>query len=235
MRTVFIKNGSLKLPFLVLHKVTNNRKSLEWTDISIASLDDLLRMNQTTNRFELTFDDGNKSDIEAVLPLLCKYKQTAFFFIVTDYVGAEEYMDWKDIKALCALGMKIGSHSKSHKNLALLTAGEMESELKLSKEILEDNLGCEVTAFSIPFGESNSTLRQLAKKYYQHVFTSSPLERGEGFHGRISINANTNISDLFKRPLAIFMISKYAFYLFIKTFKILAGYENYKTLRKLFF
>ena len=62
----------------------------------------------------VTFDDGNKSDIEIVLPILKKYGITGKFYPIVNKVGQHGYMTWDDIRTLVEMGMQIGSHGLDH-------------------------------------------------------------------------------------------------------------------------
>ncbi|MCE9548297.1 MAG: polysaccharide deacetylase family protein [Planctomycetia bacterium] len=67
----------------------------------------------------LTFDDGNKSDIETVAPALKKFGFGATFFI-TEGLGAakdkKNFLTWDEVQRLDALGFEIGNHTGRHDN-----------------------------------------------------------------------------------------------------------------------
>ena len=90
--------------------------------------DDEMRYNVSADRFAewiaiisrslprciITFDDGNKSDIEVALPILKKYNIKAKFFPIINRIGLQDYMTWDDIQSLMDAGMQIGSHGLDH-------------------------------------------------------------------------------------------------------------------------
>lgn len=130
----------------------------------------------------LTFDDGFKSDVEIVLPLLLEAQCKATFFITTDWIGLDGFLLKKDIKKLHESGMQIGSHSKSHINLKYASDAIVKRELKKSKEVLEEIIGVNVNAFSCPFGEHNNRLKRISEELgYQYCCNSK--------HGLASIDA----------------------------------------------
>ncbi len=81
----------------------------------------------------LTFDDGNKSDITRVAPLLTRYGFGATFFI-TEGLGFPEdkktFLTWGEIRKLHGAGFEIGNHTRSHPNLTRLSKEQVLAELE---------------------------------------------------------------------------------------------------------
>jgi peptidoglycan/xylan/chitin deacetylase (PgdA/CDA1 family) len=74
---------------------------------------------------------------------------------------------------MAAAGNSIGCHGMTHSILKNLTRGELERELKDSKNMLEDKLGFEVKALSIPRGFYDEMVIDVARESgYRAVFTS---------------------------------------------------------------
>ncbi len=77
-------------------------------------------------RVVLTFDDGFKSHIEYVVPLLKRYDFNATFFICLRLVGSKtwehghfiHYMPYEEIVQLNNDGFEIGNHFRKHVNLS---------------------------------------------------------------------------------------------------------------------
>ncbi len=67
----------------------------------------------------LTFDDGYRDSYENAFPLLRAHGMQATFFIITDFIDANqpEYLSWDMVRAMYAGGMSIESHSRNHVNL----------------------------------------------------------------------------------------------------------------------
>ena len=109
----------------------------------------------------LTFDDGWKTQYQYAVPILEKYKFTATFFIITDYVNNnyKAYMSWDNLKDLVKNGFDIESHTKTHPVLTRLDSKKLSDELVGSKKILEDKLGIKVVALAYPNYMENSTVR----------------------------------------------------------------------------
>ncbi len=115
----------------------------------------------------LTFDDGYDCVYEYALPILKKYRLTAAVFIMPAYTGRPNtwdvnwggllfnHLNWTQIKTLQDKGWEIGSHGYSHVDLSRLKDAELEREVNFSKQLLETQLGTDITTISYPFGNCN--------------------------------------------------------------------------------
>jgi len=65
-------------------------------------------------------------------------------------------MNSKEIKSLCDEGMTIGNHSWSHKMLARLSASAQKEEITKNHFLLKDITGKDISAFSVPYGKTDS-------------------------------------------------------------------------------
>ncbi len=139
---------------------------------------DAITEGQLTNygkQVMLTFDDGHVSDIELALPELMLRKLTAVFFVVPSLVGTTGYLAWDDVLTLERCGMTIGSHTWSHRNLALTDRETLLFELGQSKTGIENMLGVPVDFLALPGGFAPKAISCYAKSVgYSHVFTSRP-------------------------------------------------------------
>jgi peptidoglycan/xylan/chitin deacetylase (PgdA/CDA1 family) len=112
----------------------------------------------------LTFDDGHVSNYEAALPMLVDNRLTATFFVTAGHIGAGTTMTWRQIRALHAAGMEIGSHTLTHRPPSTLDDMALRYELVASRRILEDGLGAPVVSVSSPTGFFNPRMRQIARE-----------------------------------------------------------------------
>src|SRR5262245_49548437 len=112
----------------------------------------------------LTFDDGNSSNYNTALPILIEHRLRATFFVTAGWVGTGSTMDWRQIRALHAAGMEIGSHTLTHRPPSTLDEKELRYELSESRRILEDGLGAQVTSLSSPTGFFNSRMGKIAQE-----------------------------------------------------------------------
>ena len=81
----------------------------------------------------LSFDDGNKSDITFVAPLLKNYGFGATFYI-TEGLGflknKDCYLTWEEIAKLDKDGFDIGNHTQHHLNVKDLSKKELAESLE---------------------------------------------------------------------------------------------------------
>lgn len=152
------------------------------------------------NSVIITFDDGYESDYTLALPALKKFNFKGNFFITTDWIGNNGYMQHEQLRALKKEGMSVQSHSKSHLFLSELASNQIGYELSESKKSLQDIIGCEVSFLSFPGGRFNLDVIECAKDLgYSALFSSVPftLKRYEnicviGRYGIRYINGKVN-------------------------------------------
>ena len=121
----------------------------------------------------LTFDDGYVDFYTNVLPIIKKYNIKTNLYIITGTTSSEKYVNEEQIKELSNSGLvSIGSHTVTHNALATLNVEQIETELKDSKEYLENLLGKEIQTISYPTGSYNSTVLNTAEKYYKYGITT---------------------------------------------------------------
>ena len=65
---------------------------------------------------------------------------------------SSELMSWDEIREATAAGITIGSHTHSHRVLSTLNLSEQFEEFRLSKQILEQQLGQTVRSVAYPVG-----------------------------------------------------------------------------------
>ncbi len=124
--------------------------------IRLADLADHL-LNGTplpTKPIVLTFDDGYADNYENAVPILRKYKFTATFFIITQFVDDKKpgYMSWDQVEEIAIEGMEIGSHTLDHIDLRGKPRSVQATEIAGSKAMIEARIGTPVESFCYPSG-----------------------------------------------------------------------------------
>ena len=132
----------------------------------------------------ITVDDGHESAYQYAVPLLKQYGYPATFFVYTDYVGASSALTWPQIQEMSASeSLEIGSHSKTHRNLADRLPGEnearyrqnLDAEVRVPAQLFQKHLKEPVTIYAYPFGDTNDQiLTLLAKDNYALGATVTP-------------------------------------------------------------
>lgn len=122
----------------------------------------------------LTFDDGYDDNFSEALPILEQNKMRAVFFIITDKTGTPGYMNWNQVGVLKKSGHEIGSHSRTHADLKLISANneKLRDEIIQSKAILEAEKLGPIISFCYPSGQFNEKVVTMAEENYQFARTT---------------------------------------------------------------
>ena len=150
---------------------SGHKKSDIW--LSVETFKFVLDVIKERKEIIITFDDGNKSDLEIVLPLLLENRIKAAFFICPGNFDKPGYLTGGDVQCLSQSGMIIGSHGVHHCDWRGLKDEELFEELSLSKKILEQETNQSVSYAACPKGSyDRRVLRFLRKTRYERVYTS---------------------------------------------------------------
>jgi len=139
----------------------------------------------------LTFDDGLTSVLTNALPVLRHHGIPATAFVVTSWADGQSpdwakslLLDWRGVSALQAGGVRLASHSVTHRDFSGLSAGEMRRELETSRERLAAVLDVETDEFAIPYGQSGNwtaaASRAAAEIGYRMVYAQCVDSRPAG-------------------------------------------------------
>lgn len=123
-----------------------------------------------------SFDDGGKSFLTLIAPLLENYGFKGYFFITTKFINTSGFLTTADIVELDQRGHYIGTHSHSHpQNIASLDFNQIKDEWEQSLNILNEILNKKVLYASVPGGFfSMDTFSILKEKGVKLIFTSTP-------------------------------------------------------------
>ena len=155
----------------------------------------------------LTFDDGFYSNYLVAKNILNKLNIKAIFFVPSDFIKIKKTskarhfvkknildqelprdfkkiknMNFNNLKILIKNGHYIGSHSKTHANLGLLSSNRtLKNEVIQSTKDLEKKLKIKIKHFAFTYGNfqsiSNKSLRIVRPKY-KYIYSSL---RGNNF------------------------------------------------------
>jgi peptidoglycan/xylan/chitin deacetylase (PgdA/CDA1 family) len=153
---------------------------------------------------EITFDDGNESDVAIALPELRSRGLRATFFLVVERIGRPGFLSSGDVRALAAHRMSIGSHGMRHVPWRGLDGADLERELAGSRRALEESLGSPVDEAACPFGAyDRRVLRAARAAGYRRVLSSDggSARRGAWLQPRTSLGP-AHDRDAIRRVLA---------------------------------
>ena len=148
----------------------------------------------------ITFDDGWQGAVDVAGPVLESHGCSALLFVATDLVDCPHFISRSILQRLPADTFQVGSHAKTHRFLNRLNEDEIRDELQSSKSFLEDAVGYEIDALSIPGGAMDERVRHIAADVgYRFLFTSEIYANthsvGPMRIGRIAIKATTTMDD----------------------------------------
>jgi peptidoglycan/xylan/chitin deacetylase (PgdA/CDA1 family) len=107
----------------------------------------------------LTFDDAWADNHAHALGPLSEHRLPAMLYAPSRLLGTPGYMTRTQLLEMRDGGLTIGAHSRTHPDLRACGPGQLESEVRGSKEDLEDLLGKPVTSFAYPTGLANDQVR----------------------------------------------------------------------------
>jgi peptidoglycan/xylan/chitin deacetylase (PgdA/CDA1 family) len=122
---------------------------------------------------QLTFDDGNSSDVSEALPELERRDLRAHFFVCPSRFGVAGFVTEEDVRELALAGMSLGSHGMDHVSWRRLKGPAIHREIVEAKQVMEGLLEGPVTAAACPFGTyDRRSLRALRTAGFDRVYTS---------------------------------------------------------------
>ncbi len=139
----------------------------------LLTLDDLL-VGDPKGGVVVTFDDGYRDFHEAVLPLLVHYDVPATLYLATGLVAngsahaAPDRLTWSQLREAHDTGLvTVGSHTHGHTDLSRVTEHEAESEMRRSKELIEEHLQTPCEHFAYPWSVGGSAADRVARRLFR--------------------------------------------------------------------
>jgi peptidoglycan/xylan/chitin deacetylase (PgdA/CDA1 family) len=166
--------------------------------------DSLAKDGGQQSSVQITFDDGEQSQLHNALPLLAAHEISARYFVTPGLIGtAAKFLGWNELKTLQNAGHSIQSHGWSHKFLTFCSDRELSHELRASKQLLEEKLGTAVEEISVPGGRWNwRVIDACAAAGYKRVYVSDPwittVRSGVDVIGRFMVRRTTTNAELQK-------------------------------------
>jgi|SRR5687767_2589599 len=127
--------------------------------------------------FLITADDGGVSYYTMLAERLEARGWRGYCFVSTNQIGTRGFLDPAQIRELDRRGHLIGSHSASHPTrFSACSPEQMREEWTVSRKVLQDVLGHDVTVASVPGGYySKAVARSAAASGIRMLFNSEPV------------------------------------------------------------
>jgi peptidoglycan/xylan/chitin deacetylase (PgdA/CDA1 family) len=132
--------------------------------------------------FAVAFDDGLRS-ILRVADVVHRHRVPATVFLVTDRMGRdnawpgqppgiprEPLLAWSDLDALHEAGFRFAAHGRRHARLDLCDDTALESELRGSRDAIEQETGRPCRLLAYPYGRSTARVRRAAAHHFAAAF-----------------------------------------------------------------
>jgi peptidoglycan/xylan/chitin deacetylase (PgdA/CDA1 family) len=150
-------------------------------------------------RVRLSFDDGNRSDVDIALPALRQRALSASFFPLAGRLTDPASLAAADLRALRHAGMVIGSHGWTHTPLRGLGEPDARRELVDARAVLAEASNGEISDAALPLGRyDRRLLRRLKLHGYRTVYTSDrmPARPTAWLQSRYSVTAEDTVESI---------------------------------------
>jgi len=161
--------------------------------ISLKQFQHLLDILVNRPEVAISFDDGNRSDVDVALPSLLERGLQATFFPIAGRLSDPRSLAPAALRELLDAGMAVGTHGMWHRPWRRLTAAETREEFDQAREEISEAAGQPVTRAAVPLGQyDRKALAQLRRRRYTEVNTSDRrLARpGAWLQPRFSVRAD---------------------------------------------
>lgn len=158
-------------------KFRDQMQAIKDSKIPVISFSDMMawkrgEKNIPEEAIVITMDDGWEGVYTYAYPILKEFGFPFTIYLYKKYIGgAGRSMSWEQIKEMMQHGCEVGSHSVSHESLKKRPKGAkseadyqqwLVSELKDSREFLEENLKVKCPSFAYPYGNFDDSIMETA-------------------------------------------------------------------------
>ena len=136
----------------------------------------------------LTFDDSLWDFYDNAYPILQKYQVKATNNVITSTVGSQANLSLDEMLEMKNNGMSFQDHTVTHPDLSATDSSTQTTEMKDSKQYLDDCLNQDTIAIAYPAGRYSDTTLQIAENldYKLGVTTNEGLASAD--NGLLSLN-----------------------------------------------
>lgn len=136
----------------------------------------------------LTFDDSLWDFYDNAYPILQKYQVKATNNVITSTVGSQANLSLNEMLEMKNNGMSFQDHTVTHPDLSATDSSTQTTEMKDSKQYLDDSLNQDTIAIAYPAGCYSDTTLQIAENldYKLGVTTNEGLASAD--NGLLSLN-----------------------------------------------
>jgi peptidoglycan/xylan/chitin deacetylase (PgdA/CDA1 family) len=172
------------------------RDQLAWlarSGIRMVSVDEIAASNGDGDAVAISFDDGLESFASEAWPVLEEAGVPVTVYVVTALVGTTNRWDagvhgaverrllgWDALGRMSEAGVTVGSHTRTHPDLAAAPGAVLADEIEGSQRDIEDRLGVRTTTFAYPYGSTNDEALRHVRARYRSACTAELRVLGGG-------------------------------------------------------
>lgn len=158
-----IGSSGLNVPPDIFRQQMDYLISKGYSNIGLDQLPSMIRDNILPSKpIVLTFDDGYSDFYDNVFPVLREKMLKATVFVISQYIGGSNYLNWNQVKEMADSGLVlIADHTLNHANLPKATFDEEKNQIVSAKIIIEDHIGRTVNFFAYPYGGVNDNAKKV--------------------------------------------------------------------------
>lgn len=162
-------------------------------------LDQAVAHKSAGGQIKITFDDGNRSDLEIACPALAARGLRGHFFILTGRLDDPRYLSPDDIRALETQNMQIGLHGMAHMDWRQADAAGLYLEVNAARDRLSELTRHPIDTVGLPFGGYNKrVIGHLKRAGFKRIYTSDGGHAGSGrlLQHRTSVQAHMGSAEI---------------------------------------
>lgn len=146
---------------------------LQGAGYTFTPLSDAVAGSADSKLVAITFDDGYQDVYHNAFPVLRNLGVTATVFVVTDFVGRDEFVSWPQLEELSRAGWQVASHGADHRALTDLTPATIAGQLAAARAALEAHLPEIGSCFSYPYGRHDARVRRIVADHHDCALTTA--------------------------------------------------------------
>ena len=155
--------------------------------VRVLPLEELAASDADGDAVALTFDDGFGNFAEIAVPALSGNGLPSTVFVVPEHVGGRNdwgggaasaavpllpLMGWQSLGTLAAAGVRIGAHTRRHRDLTLVRGPALADEVVGSAERIASELGERPRSFAYPYGAVDETAAAVVRDVFDLACTT---------------------------------------------------------------
>jgi peptidoglycan/xylan/chitin deacetylase (PgdA/CDA1 family) len=114
----------------------------------------------------ITFDDGYRNVLTHAAPVLDRLRMPAIAYVISGRLtgAGPAFLTCRDVRRLERLGVEIGAHTVSHRDLRALSDADLQHELVASRRALERCVAHPVQWLAYPYGGFDDRVVEQARR-----------------------------------------------------------------------